>query len=61
MLDYAQPGQAHHVITPDVISAVDGHIRANRRITSLWKLHVLHSAQLLGTNPCGWICFKHCK
>ena len=29
----ARPGQAHHVITPDVTAALDGHIRANRWIT----------------------------
>jgi hypothetical protein len=28
-----RPGQAHSIITPDVITAFDGHIRANRRIT----------------------------
>jgi hypothetical protein len=28
----ARPGQARLVFTPDVIAAVDGHIRANRRI-----------------------------
>ncbi|PNF21232.1 hypothetical protein B7P43_G04189 [Cryptotermes secundus] len=31
--DDALPGQAHRVITPDVTAALDGHIRANRRIT----------------------------
>ncbi|PNF40213.1 hypothetical protein B7P43_G08284 [Cryptotermes secundus] len=30
--DDARPGQAHRVITPDVIAALDGHILANRRI-----------------------------
>jgi hypothetical protein len=31
--DDARPGEAHCVITPDVIAALDGHIRANRWIT----------------------------
>lgn len=31
--DDARPGQAHCVITPEVTAALDGHIRANRRIT----------------------------
>jgi hypothetical protein len=40
--DDAHPGQAHHVITPDVIAALDSHIRVNRRITSLFFFTRLH-------------------
>jgi transposase len=36
--DNACPGQARHIITPDVI----GHIRANWRITSLFFFTRLH-------------------
>jgi hypothetical protein len=40
--DDARPRQAHRVITPDVIAALDGHIRANRRVTSLFFYTRLH-------------------
>ena len=43
--DDARPGQAHRVITPDVIAALGGHIRANRRIT------VEEISLLMGTSP----------
>jgi hypothetical protein len=33
--DDARPGEAHHVITPDVIAALDGHIGQTNG--SLWK------------------------
>jgi hypothetical protein len=40
--DDARPRQAHRVIIPDVIAALDGHIRAKRRLTSLFFFTRLH-------------------
>jgi hypothetical protein len=40
--DDALPGQVHHVITPDAIAALDGHIWANEWITSLFFFTRLH-------------------
>jgi hypothetical protein len=40
--DDAHPGQAHRVITPDVIAALDGHIWANQRITLVCFFTYLH-------------------
>jgi hypothetical protein len=42
MQDDARPRQAHCVITPDVTAVLDGPIRANRQITSLFFSTCLH-------------------
>ncbi|PNF14668.1 hypothetical protein B7P43_G11440 [Cryptotermes secundus] len=44
--DDARTGQAHRVITPDVIAALGGHILANRRIT------VEEISLLMGISQC---------
>jgi len=34
-----RPGQAHPVVTPEAIAAVEAIVKENRRITVIWRLH----------------------
>jgi len=38
--DSPPPGQAHRVVTPEVIAAVEAIVKKNRRVTvNEWRLH----------------------
>jgi len=42
--DYSRPGQAHRVVTPEVIATVETIVKENRRVTvnlygTQWELH----------------------